>query len=182
MDLEIILSSISSFFLFLVMHTVVFRNVDKKKVLVWITNTCLIGSIFPFIFSVIFALFHPSANYAFGFHFFIVFIFSFIFYGFLAVIYILGPFGLIESSIRFRLLEEIAKRGKDGIDKNKLYKAYNKHVIIQKRLDRFVLSKDIVYRDKCYIFQNRFSYFIIQTFLFENMKKIYMSDKEMSIK
>lgn len=176
MDNYILISTSISFFSYLLMHTIIFRLVDKKKVLIWLMNTCLLGGIFPFLISGILTYFFPLTGYSFLWQFFIISCISFILYGFLSVLYILGPFGLIESSLRLKLLEVIAKAGSTGVNESYLLKIYNKRTIIQKRLDRFTTSKDFIYHNGIYRMQNHLSYFIVQTFIFENIKKIFQTE------
>jgi hypothetical protein len=178
MDFRIILSAFCSFLAYLFIHTLIFRVIDQKKVLVWIVNTCLLGGLFPEIFALISAWLFPLPGETFLIQFSAVSLLSFILYGLLAVLYILGPFGLIESSLRLKLLNEIAGAGNRGISRPSLYKLYNRHAIIRKRLDRFVTAKDFKYQNGNYYIRNRFSYFLIQAFLFENMKRIYLSGSQ----
>jgi|WetSurMetagenome_2_1015567.scaffolds.fasta_scaffold408550_2 hypothetical protein len=178
MDLRIVTTSILSFIFFLLIQTLIFHKIDKKEILVWIVKTCLIGGAFPLVFSIIFAFLFPINDYSFISQLLIVFFASFVLYSFLAVLYILGPFGLIESSLRLKLLSEIANAEEIGLKKQDLYKAYNINAIIQKRLERFVVSKDFIFQNGNYIIKNRFSYFLVHTFLFENMKKLYLSNNE----
>jgi hypothetical protein len=182
MDQRIILSAICSFIFFLFLHVLIFRRINQKEVLIWIVKTCLIGSIFPVFFSLIVTYLDPINGYSIPLQFAVIFFISFILYSLLAILYILGPFGIIESSLRIRLLEEIAGFGEKGVSKQNLFKVYNKNVIIQKRLNRFLMTKDFTYRNGYYLIKNRFSYFIVQEFLFENMKRIYSNGKEKSNK
>lgn len=176
MDLQIINSSIASFFLFLILHIIIFSRIDHSFVLVWIVKTCLLSSIFPFLFALLFSIVFPIAEYSQTVHFLIVYTSSFLLYSLLAIGYILGMFGLAESSLRIRILEEIAAAGKRGIQKKELYRVYNRDVIIAKRLKRFITSGDIIYRNGLYTMRKRFSYFIVHAFIFESMKKIYLED------
>jgi hypothetical protein len=176
MDLNILVTSLLSFIFFLILHTLIFRKVRHDKVLIWIVKTCLIGSIFPLLLSLIISIINPIKIYPLLYQAIIIFVISYILYCLFAVIYILGPFGLIESSLRLKLLSEIFNAGEKGIKYQNLLRAYNKYVIIQKRLDRFVASKDFLYKNNYYTIKNRFSYFIIQNQLFTIIKKLYLNN------
>jgi hypothetical protein len=175
MDQRIIISVLASYAIFLFLQTIIFRSIDRNNILAWIVRICAIGSISPLIFSALFTGVYPLPGYTILPQFLVLFVISFVLYGLLALTYILGPFGLIESSLRLKLLDEIAKAGVTGVDRHTLVKIYNVHDIIRKRLDRFLTSKDFVYRNGNYIINNRFSFFIFHTFVFENIKKIYLS-------
>jgi hypothetical protein len=178
MDTRIIISATLSFSVFLLLQFVVFRKINQNSVLVWLGNIFLIGSIFSLFGSIAITLFYPLKEFSQIAQFGEIFIISTTLYIFMVAIYVLGPFGLILSSLRIRLLEEVATAGDNGLTEQHLYRVYNINDIIQKRLDRFIKSKDFIYQNGFYIIKNRFSYFLIQAFLFENMKKIYQNDKK----
>lgn len=173
MDLQIIISSIVSFFLFLILHIIIFSKIDQSNVLVWIVKLCLFGAIFPLLFALFFSIVFPIGQYPQIAHFLIVFSSSFLLYSLLAIGYILGMFGLLESSLRIKILQEIATAGKRGIQKKEIHRVYNRDVIIVKRLKRFIRSGDISYRNGLYTMRKRFTYFVVHAFIFESMKKLY---------
>lgn len=58
--------------------------------------------------------------------------------------YLLSIYSYLESSITLRLLTLIGDTGKHGISTTKLKKHYNLSHIVIRRLDRFLVSKEIV--------------------------------------
>ena len=177
MDLQIVISSFISFLVFLILHVVVFSRIDHRHVLVWIVRTCMLGAVFPFLLAYIISLFFPIPGIMPFSQFFLVSSFSFILYSLLSIGYILGVFGLMESSLRIKILEQISRAGKRGIHKKELYKVYNRDVIIGKRLKRFIKAGDVIYNNGMYTIRKRFSYFIVHAFIFESIKKIYLNKR-----
>lgn len=59
-------------------------------------------------------------------------------------IYIFCAFGIIESSIRIRILTTIVREGEWGMTEKKLKDVYNTRTIIRKRIDRFIHSGELV--------------------------------------
>jgi len=177
MDLQIVFSSILSFVLFFILHVYIFSRIDHSKVLIWIVKTCMIGTIFPLLFALLFSFYFPVFGSSALLQFVVVYLVSFLLYSLLSIGYVLGMFGLLESSLRIRILEKIASRGKEGISKKDINALYKNDVIIAKRLKRFVRSGDISYKNGLYTMKRRFSYFVVHAFIFESMKKIYLSKK-----
>lgn len=58
-------------------------------------------------------------------------------------IYIICVFGLVESSIRIRILEEIAGH-RGGLTQRGILMIYNRNTIITKRIRRFLASGEII--------------------------------------
>jgi len=69
----------------------------------------------------------------------------------LSFVYILCIFGPYETSVRMRLVCEIASCGKSGITRQELFKRYNSQVMAQLRLRRLIGSGDIIEKDGRYI-------------------------------
>lgn len=175
MDLQIVFSSLLSFVSFFILHVYIFSRIDHSKVLIWIVKTCMIGTIFPLLFALLFSFFFPVFGNSALLQFVIVFIISILLYSLLSIGYILGVFGLLESSLRIRILEKIARAGKEGISKKDINALFANDAIIAKRLKRFIQSGDIIYKNGLYNMKRRFSYFVVHAFIFESMKKIYSS-------
>ena len=154
LDIYIFLTAIFSFFVFLILHI---------AVLLWLMRVYYLGGVFD-LFLAWFLLGAPNI-------FFIIF--SLILYTMLVFCYVLGIFGLMESSIRIGLLVQIAKSKNNRMKKNKILKIYNSKVIIAKRLERFVASGELKYEKGYYFLNKKFSYFIINNFINSFMRKIY---------
>ena len=175
MDLQIVISSLLSFMSFFILHVYIFSRIDHSKVLIWIVKTCLIGTIFPLLFALLFSFIFPVFGNSALLQFVVVFLVSLLLYSLLSIGYILGMFGLLESSLRIRILEKIASRGKGWISKKDINALYANDAIIAKRLKRFIRSGNISYKSGLYTMKRQFSYFVIHAFIFESMKKIYLS-------
>lgn len=87
--------------------------------------------------------------------------------------YVLGIFGMVVSSLRFRLLSELYRAHPKGIRLDQLLKRYNREVIIDGRLKRLVAAGDLVYQNGKYHLGRRFSVFTIHQFIFDVLNKLY---------
>ena len=87
--------------------------------------------------------------------------------------YFMGIFGLLATSVRIRVITEIAKNGTHGLTYNDLLKQYNRDMIVKTRLDRFVSSGDIVYKRKTYAINQGIRFFMLPDFLLHLMEVIY---------
>lgn len=167
MDIPILLTAFISFITFIVLQIVVFRWIPRQQVLsgmviVFVVAGLIINTTVLFIVS--FSVWNE-----------VVFLLgsSWLLYGFAALIYILAVFGIIESSIRIRLLGEIVRIGKKGITLKELYRKYNRDTIVSKRLERFLASGDIIFDGKNYHVGSRFSAFFLPGSIFALLWKLY---------
>lgn len=167
MDIPIILTVLSSFAIFVILQIVVFRRIPRRQVLSWMVTVFLAAGIATSVSSLFF--FHSASFDALLFFLFI----SWLLYGLLSLIYILAVFGIIESSIRIRLLAEIVRSGRSGITLEKIYQKYNREIIVKKRLERFLTSGDISYDGKRYRIARRFSPFFLPGAAFSFLWTLY---------
>ena len=70
--------------------------------------------------------------------------------GLLCVFYVLCIFGPYETSVRMRLVREIAKASSDGISMEELLKKYDSSTMVDMRLRRLMGSGDIIEKDGIY--------------------------------
>jgi hypothetical protein len=164
MDLSIILNTFVSFILFLAVHVFVFRRIAETMVIKWLLYVYYIGAVVDLIGG-----------------FFIIRPYSFVFiplslflYTLLVFIYILGIFGLMESSIRIGLLTKIDQAKDHGLSLKEILRLYNKKIIVDKRLERFIASGELKYDRGYYYVNKKFSYFFINDFITKTLKKIYL--------
>ncbi len=163
LDINIFLTAVFSFFVFLGVHFIVFRHIEEKTVLSWLMRIYYLGALVN--------LFVSFTMLGFG---SIVFVFfSFLLYTMLVFCYILGIFGLMESSIRIGLIMKIGQSSTYGMRKQDILKNYNRRIIVAKRLKRFVASGELKYQKGYYLIKKKFSYFIINDFINSFMRKIY---------
>jgi hypothetical protein len=144
-DFCILSIALGEFGLYLLLHVLLFRMIKPEDVIKWQVYTyafsCLVGGAISLL--VINTLFSPVT---------ITLLFTlelgiFIIVSLLVCMYIIGIFGIIESSIRIKLLSMIAHAAKKGITRKNIYKIYNKQTIINKRLLRLVSSGDVIVVD-----------------------------------
>jgi hypothetical protein len=174
MDIQILFSFILSSFLYVLLHAILLRRATSDHILETLAKSFLLGFAFPLLFAVFFSM--SSSHFVYH----LIFLGSIgaILYVLFVAFYILGPFGLIESSLRLHMLAQIAQAGHKGMPKDILKKKYNIHVIIHKRLARFLASGDFVYENGTYSIKNTFSFFLIQAFFFIGIQKIYGNKKK----
>lgn len=163
MDLYILINTIASFILFLIVHVIVFRSIEEKTVIKWLMRVYCLGALINFVAG--YFILQPY-NLIFT-------LLSLVLYTMLAFCYVLGIFGLMESSIRIGLLTKIAQGKNHGTSQKEILKAYNKNIIVTKRLERFVACQELKYEKGYYHLNKKFSYFLINDFINTLMRKIY---------
>ena len=78
-----------------------------------------------------------------------LFLISFLLFSCFVFIYIFCFIGPHETSIRMRIIKELSKN-KNGISLENLLTFYNPKIILEKRLERLLLSGDILRKDNTY--------------------------------
>jgi len=81
--------------------------------------------------------------------------------GLLCFVYVLCIFGPYETSVRMRLVREIAQAGAKGITRQELAERYNAQTIMEIRLQRLLGSGDINEKDGQYASVNKRNLFFI---------------------
>ncbi len=87
--------------------------------------------------------------------------------------YITGFFGLPISSLRIKLLSDIARAGDRGISDKKLLSGYNKKEIIAVRLDRLVRAGELVENKGSYVLTRGYSYLRLHAFMHRVLRRVY---------
>lgn len=163
MDLDILINTTVSFILFLIIHVIIFRSIEGKTVLRWLMRVYYIGALINLTSG--FLTLKPQN---------VIFIFlSLVLYTMLVFCYVLGIFGLMESSIRIGLLTKIAQGKSHGVGEKDILRAYNSKIIVDRRLLRFVASGELVCEKGYYRINKKFSYFTINDFINSIMRRIY---------
>jgi hypothetical protein len=98
---------------------------------------------------------------------------SFILYGLMVFIFILGVLGVMLTSVRIGLLIEIYKSGLSGIREKDLLRIFNRSTVTRERLFRLVTSGDIRLVKGRYILKRKVSPFLIHMYLQRLFLKIY---------
>jgi hypothetical protein len=140
--------AIFSFVIFLLVHFITFRWVRPERLLKSLL-VCVIAIMgFPallmgilFIFKTVDETFQAWVCAA---------ILAVVIQGLMSFMYVLCIFGPYETSVRMRLVREIARCGSDGISPRELSRRYNSEIIVNLRLQRLIGSGDIIEKDGRY--------------------------------
>jgi len=81
--------------------------------------------------------------------------------GLLCFVYVLCVFGPYETSVRMRLLREIAQGKEKGVSHQDLLARYNEQVMVEVRLQRLLGSGDIIEKDGLYRIGRSRNFFFI---------------------
>jgi len=148
MDLLTAASGILSFSIFLIIHLVSFRWVRSEHLLKALLGTVLALMVFPII--VMGILFFFNAVDAGILTWACATVLAVLVFGLLCFVYIICIFGPYETSVRMRLVREIAKGGMEGILPEELLARYNAKTIVDIRLQRLLGAGDIVEKNGKY--------------------------------
>lgn len=174
LDLTIVFSALSAYLLFMMVHIVIFRFINQHRVIRWLVMSYTVGGLICLSISfVTIQITNPqSVNLSPTTVLFIASV-AFILYSVITTGYILVLFGVIESSVRLRLLELIALAGENGIKHSEILYNYNGHTIIKKRLLRMISSGEIIQDNEYYSIGKRFSLFFLPAILAKIMIRLY---------
>lgn len=161
-DLNLLFLTLISFALYLVLQIVIFRFVARTDIVKWVIYTYLLGAIS----NIVICLTRFGTN---GLEFVLI---SFINYSLITAVYILGIFGMVESALRIRLVTEVDRRS-SGISKSQVLKIYNRKLIVEKRLARFLKSGDLKYNRGYYFIGKKVSYFFFHSLIIDLIGKFY---------
>jgi hypothetical protein len=100
---------------------------------------------------------------------------SALFQAILSYVYILTVPGVLDSSVRIRILDEIDSHTLKGISKRRLLQMYDKDVILTRRLDRLLKSGQIYIQKKQYILK-KVGLFFIPVILFVSVWRLYLGN------
>lgn len=169
MDFLIITAALGTFVTFLIVHVIVLRRISDRAVIpvFWMTFA-LVGVILYSLLGVVAMVggaLLATTLYMVG--------VSWILYTFLIGNYFMGIFGLMESSIRMRVLGEIVRAGSKGISERTLLTQYNHTKIVDKRLVRFVASGDIEFVRGLYVSRKPFTFFLLPALVLRFVWWIY---------
>ncbi len=169
---QIILSTASlSFLIFLFLHFLIFRYIDRESLLKWIINLFMIaGAIDAAMLFLSFSKdFHLLIKWQ---HFIFFAILSLSIYSFLSFFYIVCIFGPYASSIRFRLIREFFKEYPRGLTKEEILERYNTNTILDGRLKRLTGSGDIVFDGKVFRLKRNFNFFLLLNGLTGSIRRV----------
>lgn len=148
-----------SFVFFLLVHVALFRRVRPESLLKSLLSCVLVMLAFPVVLMAI--SFHlktvdaPMDGWVCG------TLLAVLLQGLLCFVYVLCIFGPYETSVRMRLIREIAKKGPGGISHQDLLGRYNDQTIVDVRLRRLVGSGDIIEKNGRYQASNKKNLFFV---------------------
>lgn len=152
-------------FAFLALHNIVFRFIHPFRALKWFAiSYALVLGVWFFI-SYYLGLVQGFLNCS-----FVEFVYyvaaTFILYTLLIVLYIMGVFSIIESSITLRIFGIIAENeGERGAKISDILARHNKPIIIRRRLERLLDTGDLYKSGKYYVRNNALTYFRIREYV-----------------
>ena len=147
LDVLTVAAAFISFGIFLLVHVVTFRWLRPEQLLR--SLVIIVGAIAGLPLVMIAPLFLKTGNLpwqAWG----CASLLAMMINGLLCFVYVLCVFGPYETSVRMRLLREIAQGKEKGISRQDLLARYNEQVIVDVRLQRLLGSGDIIEKDGLY--------------------------------
>ena len=159
MDLLTVTAGVVSFIFFLLIHVISFRWLRPEELLKSLLACALAIAVIPIGFMAI--LFVHKAVEASLSQWILASFVAFVITGILSFVYILCIFGPYETSVRMRLVREIAKGKDKGITMQELLDRYNAGTIVKIRLRRLVGSGDIVEKKGGYSTARSGNFFLI---------------------
>ncbi len=157
MDVFILVGSLGTFMIFLAVHVMWLRRISDRSVIpvVWLTyaGVGVAAHIFLGIMSRMSGMSIFSTMSLIG--------VSLVLSTLLVGNYFMGIFGIMESSIRMRVLSEVVLAGSRGVSRSMLLAKYNHTMIVDKRLARFIASGDIMERNGVYTSRKSFTFFLL---------------------
>lgn len=164
MDIFIIINTLISITAYFILHIIILRKINQNDIFKWLVYVYLLAGFFPFLIG-------WWGGFIFG-----SFV-SWMFYTFLVLIYVLAILGVMESSIRIRLLKEIYDAEGHAITLKQLLKKYNKDVILHKRLQRFLSAGEISFSEGKYQMENNITPYTLPDLVIKSIWKIYTGVK-----
>ena len=168
MDNFILIETVTAFMVFLPVHVIVLRRISDRAVIpvFWMTYA-VVGIIIQIFFG-----FSLLSGYQIQSTVFVIAV-SWFLYTLLVGNYFMGIFGVMESSIRMRVLGEVVREGKKGMSRQTLLARYNHSKIVDKRLARFVASGDIELIRGAYVSRKPFTFFLLPALVLRFVWWIY---------
>lgn len=170
--MHVLLFAFTGLIVLAIAHTIVFRLINRRAVFLWLGLVIFSVTLLMLLGWGIFLLGPGRELKEHGVVLWNAIALSFALYWFLVPVYLYG-FGIIESSIRIRILSEIAHAGEQGISTAALFKKYNKHSIVRKRLERFLASGELIFDGTYYRVKKRFSLYWLLARYFDLFRKLY---------
>lgn len=164
MDIFIIINTLISITAYFILHIIILRKIKQNDIFKWLVYIYLLAGVIPLLAGCKVSIFGS--------------IVSLMFYTLLVLAYVMAILGVVESSIRIRLLKEIYDAGEKGIKLEQLLKKYNKDVILHKRLQRFLSAGEISFSKGKYQPEKKFTAYSLPDFAIRMIWKLYINTGE----
>lgn len=165
-DTELLISAIAGFLIFAILHLLIFRYIDKRKVFVWLVRIFFLGIILTI----------AAFNLAFRIPFSVVkleaLLLILMMYTLASLAYTLAVFGITATSLRIRILSFISEHPQ-GVSERHILRKYNSSQIVKNRLARFAASGEIVKIKGKYQPVKNFSFFLLPALFFRFIFILY---------
>lgn len=153
MDTTILLFSGVTFLAYIAAQIIVFRIIRPDRALVWLIKLYFLAEGAALLIG--YAFIHTPLYGALA-------VWQCVIFSLMTALYIFVVFSYTEASITMRILSEIAGSNARGISENDIWKRYNTHIIVERRISRFLSGGDIVKVKTGYRWNNSFSPFIVR--------------------
>lgn len=161
LDLLILGTVLTSFAVFFLLKVIILRMVHPEAVLRWIVNIFLMSSV---VHCLALALMYDYFGGRYPGGLFFAGVISYVTFGLLAFVYIVCVFGPSETSIRIRLVRELAQARGGRLTHEELLRKYNGRLILERRLQRLMLAGEIAERQGKFILLGKANaFFVIDT-------------------
>lgn len=173
MDLIILKSAFLTYVFFIILHILIFRKLDKSKIVNGLLTALSMTAVFHFIIYWLFA-----RSFIYPVHYsapalMIFFLVSFLLFILLSITFIMTILGMSTTSLRINLMLAIRNSGKKGIAYIRLLKTYNRDMIIKFRLERLVTAGELEKKEVCYFYKKNITLFRLYSFALLLLTKIY---------
>lgn len=158
LDIFICVSVAVSFFVFILLKIVILRMVHPEAVLRWIVNIFLMSSVVHCVgLALVYG--HIARDLPGGFMFAAGVSYSI--FVLLAFVYIVCVFGPSETSIRIRIVRELAQAKGGRLTHDELIRRYNGRLILERRLKRLILAQEIIEQNGTYVLRGKANAFFL---------------------
>lgn len=159
--------------LFVILHIVFLRMAGEEGVLRWSIGIFIFTSAVEFLGSFFYLATHKTQFQNLDpLSFMICLGLAFVLYGLLSFHYILWVFGPYESSLRLRLVRELASVYPKGLTRQDVANRYNREVILKRRLKRLIYARELLWDGKNYSRRHRASFFMISDTLSRGIESL----------
>ena len=178
-DYLVVIMGFGEFVVFWLLHMLIFPRIHRQHIIAWFfyiyVFTFILGTgVLTILINSINSL---TTSSDFGLLIVTIILVSSIF-SLLCAIYIIGIFGIIESSVRMKLLTLVAAKSTHGLTHTELTKTYNKVADLTNRLQRLTSSGDVQLINGKYYLRKRFSLSLLLIQLSQFITWIYAGSKQ----